>query len=69
MVQELYRAAPADLFTASPNNPAVHGDPGEPALHCRVRPAYPGCVPAVLCPAGLSPLLPLMSRFLKKISK
>lgn len=41
------------VFTASPDNPAVHGDPGEPAFHCRARPSHPGCVPAVLCSTGL----------------
>lgn len=54
------------VSTASPNNPAVHGDPGEPALHCWIRPAYPGCVPAVLCPTGLRVLFPFMSRFFLK---
>lgn len=55
---------PFSVSTASPNNPAVHGDPGEPALHCWIRPSYPGCVPAVLCPAGLRVIFfPLLSRF------
>lgn len=56
---------PFSVSTASPNNPAIHGDPGEPALHCRVRPAYPGCVPAVLCPTGLRVLLFPCQDFLK----
>lgn len=42
------------MSAASPDNPAVHGDPGEPALHGRVRSSHPGCVPAVLCSAGLT---------------
>lgn len=41
------------VSAASPDNPAVHGDPGEPAFYCRVGPSHPGCVPAVLCSAGL----------------
>lgn len=48
---------PFSVSTASPNNPAVYGDPGEPALHCGIRPSYPGCVPAVLCPASLRVIL------------
>lgn len=56
---------PFSVSTASPNNPAIHGDPGEPTLHCRVRPTYPGCVPAVLCPTGLRVLLFPCQDFLK----
>lgn len=55
--------------TASPNNPAVHGDPGEPALHRRIRPSYPGCVPAILCPTGLRVVLLPCQDFFLNISK
>lgn len=44
----------ASLRPAAPcDHPAVHGNPGEPAVHRRARPTHPGRVPAVLCPAAL----------------
>lgn len=38
---------------ASPDNPAVHGDPGEPPVYSWTGPPHIGCVSAVLCSAGL----------------
>lgn len=38
---------------ASPDNPAVHGDPGEPPVYSWTGPPHTGCVSAVLCSAGL----------------
>ena len=35
------------------HHPAVHGNPGEPAVHRRARPPHPGRLPAVLRPAAL----------------
>lgn len=45
-------AAPRD-------HPAVHGNPGEPAVHRRARPPHPGRVPAVLRPAALRRTIPM----------
>lgn len=39
--------------TAPRDNPAVHGNSGEPAVHGRARPPHPGRLPAVLCSAAL----------------
>lgn len=60
---------PFSMSTASPNNPTVHGDLGEFALHCWIRSSYPGCVPAVLCPAGLRVTFPPHVKIFKKISQ
>lgn len=38
---------------ASPDNPAVHGDPREPPVYSWIGPPHTGCVSAVLCSAGL----------------
>lgn len=56
---ELYIVTSPPRSAAPRDHPAVHGNPGEPAVHRRARPPHPGRVPAVLRPAALRRTIPM----------